>query len=357
MEQQARERKTGNRIVRYILRGIVVLIALIVVALGSSAAYNAWAFHHARAVAGVPGKLYMVNGRNMHLYCTGQGSPTIVLEDGLGNDWTIWAKVQPVLSHDTQVCSYDRAGFGWSDPRPAVRDSNAIATELHGLLTQAGITGPIILMGHSIAGIHMREYEARYPENVKGIVFLDGSTPLQDARFPAAVRDAEKQLYGKMEMYKFLTFIGVPRVLGQCAQVPPGFEAYSPWIKADSCSLLQLSSTQAEVAGVEPSGEETAHLGPFGDLPILILSEDPEKPLAVPGLPAATAQQMSAIWNGMQEDIKKLSTRSRRIIATGSTHYVQVDRAELVNKEVANFLQVVRGQAQPLQPWGTTVKE
>jgi pimeloyl-ACP methyl ester carboxylesterase len=357
MDQQVAQRSASSRIVRYVVRGIVGLIALVIVAVGISAAYNAWAFHHARAAAGIAGKLYMVNGKNMHIYCTGQGSPTIVLEDGLGNNWTIWAKVQPVLSRDTQVCSYDRAGFGWSDPRPGVRDSKAIAAELHGLLTQAGITGPIILMGHSIAGIHMREYEAQYPENVKGIVFIDGSTPLQDQRFPAAAREAEKQYFSKLGWYKFLTFIGVPRVLGQCSRVEPGFEAYAAWIKADSCTVRQINAAQAEVAGVQPSGEETALLGPFGDLPILIFSQDPDKPMAMPGVSDATSREVSSVWNGMQEDVKKLSTRSRRIIAKGSGHYVQVERADLVNTNVENFLQVVRGQAQPLEPWGSTVRQ
>jgi len=297
----------------------------------------------------------LVNGRRIHLFCTGQGSPTIVLEAGLGDDSMIWGKVQPVLSRETRVCSYDRAGFGWSDSRQGIRDSNAISSELHGLLKESGITGPIILMGHSIAGIHMREYEARYPEGVKGIVFLDGSTPLQDDRFPTSLRDEEKKYYEKMPWYKFLTIIGVARVRGQCSQVDPGFEEYAAWIKADSCNPRQFTAIQAELAGIQRSGEETARLGPFGDLPILILSQDPDK--QTEELPPALSRQVSTIWNGMQEDIKKLSTRSRRIIAKGSTHYIQVDRPELVDREVANFLQVVRGQAAPSSPYGSTEKE
>ena len=357
MEQQVRQPKVKSRFIRYSLRGIAALVLLLLIAIAVSSGYNAWAHHHAVAVAGFPGKLYTVDGRRMQLYCTGQGSPTIVLEAGLGDDSLIWGKVQPVLARDTQVCSYDRAGFGWSEPRPEVRDSNAISSELHGLLTQAGITGPIILMGHSIAGIHMRAYEARYPENVKGIVFVDGSTPLQDDRMPAFLRDAEKKFTDQITWDRLLTVIGVPRILGQCSQVPPGFETYAAWIKADSCTDGQLTTTQAEMAGVHASGQETVHLGPFGDLPILAFSQDPDKPMQGLSLSTSQAQQVSAIWNGMQEDIKKLSTRSRRIIARGSGHYVEVERAELVNREVENFLQVVRGQAAPLAPYGSTVKE
>jgi pimeloyl-ACP methyl ester carboxylesterase len=120
----------------------------------------------------------------MRIYCTGSGSPTVVLDAGLGNDALIWGGVQPELSKTTRVCAYDRAGFGGSDARPAPRDADHIAGELHELLLQAKVTGPIVLMGHSIAGIYMRDYATRYPADLAGIVFVDGSTPLQN-RNPA----------------------------------------------------------------------------------------------------------------------------------------------------------------------------
>jgi hypothetical protein len=186
---------------------------------------------------------------------------------------------------------------------------------------------------------------------------VDGSTPLQDVRFPAWVRDAEKKFYARIPWDKFLTVLGVPRILGECSIVAPGFEAYAAWIKADNCTVQQLSATQAEAAGVHASGEETVHLGPFGDLPILIFSQDPDKSMQGLELSPSQAHELSTVWNGMQEDIKKLSTRSRRIIATNSGHYVESERADLVNPQVENFLQVVRGQAQPSAPWGSTVKQ
>jgi hypothetical protein len=127
-----------------------VLAALALACLGIAAAgatYNALSLKHLRNVAGVPGKLYNVNGYAMHLYCTGQGSPTIVLDAGLGDDSTVWAKVQPELSKVTRVCSYDRAGFGWSQPRPGVQDANAISAQLHQLVAVAGVQCPFLLMG------------------------------------------------------------------------------------------------------------------------------------------------------------------------------------------------------------------
>ena len=312
---------------------------MLLVCIGSI--WNALAIRHLEAVAGVPGKLYSVNGRTMHIYCTGTGSPTIVLEAGLGNDSMIWGKNQPELSKLTQVCAYDRAGFGWSEARPGVRDSNAISAELNGLLQQAGITGPIILMGHSIAGIHMRNYAAAYPQQVKGIIFVDGSTPQQDLYMPAGLEAKQKQIVSILyPVAKAATAVGLMRALGQCSDVQPGMEAYAAWIKADACHPLQYTSSMAEMAGIAVSGDETVQADHFGDMPILIFSQDPSLKNAL--LSKDLSDQLSVVWNGMQENLKKLSTNSRRIIAKGSTHYVQVDRSDLVNREVTVYLQDLR---------------
>lgn len=171
-EPYARWRRISERI------ALSAAIAVFVAA-GASTTFNALAIHHYRAIYPPKGRLYTVDGYRMHLYCTGEGSPTLVLDAGLGNDSLIWADVQPTLSKTTQVCSYDRAGFGWSDLQPRPRDAHRITDQLHTLLTQAGIKGPIVLMGHSIAGLYIRDYAARYPRNLSGLVFVDGSTPLQ----------------------------------------------------------------------------------------------------------------------------------------------------------------------------------
>ena len=118
----------------------------------ASAAYNAIYVHHLAKRYPTPGNFYSVNGYRMHLYCTGSGSPTVVLEGGRGADWIYWQKVQPELAKTTRVCSYDRAGLGWSDPQPGARDAINIATQLHALLQQAGETGPLIVLGASAGG-------------------------------------------------------------------------------------------------------------------------------------------------------------------------------------------------------------
>jgi pimeloyl-ACP methyl ester carboxylesterase len=115
---------------------VVLRVCLLGACLG--AAYNALSLRHLRQLAGVPGRLYDVDGYSMHMYCTGTGSPAILLSSGLGDDFTEWAKVQPVLSQQRRVCAYDRAGFGWSEPRSGVQDANAISSHLHQLIQVAG---------------------------------------------------------------------------------------------------------------------------------------------------------------------------------------------------------------------------
>jgi pimeloyl-ACP methyl ester carboxylesterase len=152
-------------------RIVLTLATVAAVAVSASSAFNAIALYHYRHPP--PGELYLVDGHAMRIDCMGSGSPTIVLDAGLGNDGLIWGGVQPVLAKITRVCSYDRAGFGWSDSVLPPHDADHIAAELHGPLAAAKIGGPIVLMGHSIAGIYIRDYAIRYPDDVTGLIFVD----------------------------------------------------------------------------------------------------------------------------------------------------------------------------------------
>ncbi|MGA3299903.1 MAG: alpha/beta hydrolase, partial [Candidatus Acidiferrales bacterium] len=307
-----------RRVGEIIALSIVVFLAA---AIGGGAAFNAVAGQYFFSRRTAPGKLYDVSGYKMHLYCTGEGSPTVVLDAGLGNDSLIWANVQPELSKITQVCSYDRAGFGWSEARPEPRDARRLNDELHGLLSAAGVTGPIVLMGHSISGLYLRDYATRYPQNLSGLVFVDGSTPLQDERFPAEIQLMEKQESTELRKLEWLSVLGLRRAMGGCAPEEGFSKSAAKMIAEDQCRTSVLAAAAQELSSIQQSGDETIHTGPFGDLPILIFSQDLEQP-ATPGISAEAGRSVSKTWNEMQEDLKKLSTRSRRIIAKGSSHYV-----------------------------------
>ena len=176
-------------------------------------AFNAITLYHYRHSP--PGYMYRVNGRLMRLDCLGQGSPTLVLESGGGNDGMTFSAIQPKLALHTQVCSYDRAGLGWSDPGPHPRDADHVATELHGLLAAAHIQLPVVLMGHSMGGLFIRDYAAHYPAEVAGLVFEDSSTPLQN-RQPAyrAFEEPRKATRFARFFDEATLVLGIPRLIG-----------------------------------------------------------------------------------------------------------------------------------------------
>jgi len=338
-------RKQSWRMVRRIGLGSLLLIMVLA---GAGAAWNALAIRHYRNVDPPPGKLYSVNGYRMHLYCTGEGSPTIVLESGLGEDFTVWAKIQPSLSGTTRTCSYDRAGFGWSDAQPGSRDSDHIADQLHALLMQAGITEPVVLMGHSAGGLHIRAYATRFPHDVAGLVFVDASSPLQNSQLPPSVQALDRHSAGEFVLLKSLVALGVARLSGQCTAIQPGFEAYAGWLKANTCVLSQITAYQREAAGLPASLSEVAHTGPYGNLPILIFSRDTQLPMPA-RLPVPVSSEDwhrgNIVHDAEQDELKRLSNQSRRVIARGSSHYIHFDRADVLNRDVPVFIRQIRVHA------------
>jgi len=122
-----------------------------------------------------PGKLVDLGGHRLHVYCTGSGSPVVVVENGLGDFSFDWTLVQSRVSRFARICTYDRAGYAWSDPGPKPRTFAQINMELHDALAKLGEHGPFILVGHSYGGPVIRNYAAVYPKEVAGMVFVDAA--------------------------------------------------------------------------------------------------------------------------------------------------------------------------------------
>src|SRR5688572_2762004 len=123
-----------------------------------------------------PGRLIEVNGHRLHLNCMGEGSPIVVYEAGASGSSLDWEKVQPAVAAATRSCSYDRAGYGWSEPSTAPKaTSRDIARELHELLREAGEEAPYLLVGHSLGGFHVQMFAQLYPDEVVGAVLVDSS--------------------------------------------------------------------------------------------------------------------------------------------------------------------------------------
>jgi pimeloyl-ACP methyl ester carboxylesterase len=139
------------------------------------------------------GRSVNVGGFWLNIHCTGEGSPAVILESGLGIPAMGWDLVQPDVEKFTQVCSYDRAGYGWSDPGPLPRTSEQIAKELHALLQNAGVQPPYVMVGHSFGGVNVRVYNGLYGSEVAGMVLVDSSQEDEHPQLPASMTPRERR--------------------------------------------------------------------------------------------------------------------------------------------------------------------
>jgi pimeloyl-ACP methyl ester carboxylesterase len=332
-----------------------VFMALLL-CVAASATFNALYSWHLQKRFPVPGRFHEVNGSAMHIYCTGAGSPTVLLEGGRGDGWLYWQKVQPALAATTRVCSYDRAGLGSSDPQDGPRDAAHVAAQLHLLLQHAGEVGPLVLVGASAGGFYVRKFAASYRDQVVGLVFVDASTPEQVEALPDAKdSEAKRRDRHREARWQWLKDAsGFERLLGHCeGDVEPGLEAYSDLARAEACRPSLETSSIGEWDDFWRSAEEAAEARCCGDLPLVIISQDPDRPK-----PGWSPQQVAAqpTWNRLQENLKSLSSRSHRIIARTSGHHVMIDRPDVVIGGVQQLLHEIRDNlASP--GYGTTVTQ
>jgi len=324
------------------LLGILALLLLIVIA-GAFYEYfevTSW------SRASPPGRSVRVNGIATHIYCAGKESPTVVLVSGLGDDWSSWGFVLHDVAVITRVCAYDRAGLGWSAASPAARTSRNIAAELEATLEAAGEKGPYILVGHSIGGLHIREYQAQHPDKVVGMLFVDSSCPGQNQRVPewqAGLATERRQL----KISAWLSYIGEPRISGSCTSLPPNYPAQfrdaALATGKRSCDSTTLRTILSELDSFGESQEEVSRDSKSLDsLPVTVISHDPDKPIA--DLSPEINRRTEAIWADIQTELTQLSSRGKHLVAKGSGHYVQVDRPDLVVSSIHDLVEKSRQQ-------------
>ena len=160
---------------RWTKRILAGFIGLLIVAATGGATYQWIATRRDLAAIPPPGRLVDIGGYRLHIWCMGSGKPAVILDSGLGGGAFSWPRVQPEVAKFTQVCAYDRAGMGYSDPGPTPRTSGQIAKELAQLIERSGIEGPVILVGASSGGFNTRIVASEYPERVAGLVLVDAS--------------------------------------------------------------------------------------------------------------------------------------------------------------------------------------
>ena len=273
-----------------------------------------------------------VGGRKMHIHCTGDGSPTVILESGLGDSYLSWHKAQPEIAKFTRVCSYDRAGLGFSDPSSQPRTSKVIAEELHALLQAASVPPPYVIVGHSMGGYNVRVYASMYRGEIVGMVLVDASHPDQENRFPPELKNMEGSWRREVEFIAYAMPFGVPRFIGLCDNDPTS--------RAADCNARTAREQLAEIKAFPESAAETAATGSLGDLPLAVLSHDPDKPSG--DLPPEIAKPTNEAWERMQVELSHLSTRGTQTIAKNSAHYIQIDRTDVVLDAVRNIVAQAR---------------
>ena len=273
------------------------------------------------------GKIVNVAGRKMHIDCIGEGGPAVILDSGLGDSYLSWRKVQPDIAKFTRVCSYDRAGIGYSDSSLRPRTARVIAEELHQLLQAADVAPPYILVGHSMGGFDVRLFYSLYPREVVGVVLVDSSHPDQEKRLPPAVMKIQATGLREAQFLDYAMLFGIPRLVGLCDE--------DPQERAAECNFHTDREAIREMKSISESAQETAAAGNLDDLPLAVLSHDPEKPSAE--FPPELAKATNETWEKMQEELARLSTRGSQTIAKGSAHYIQLDRPDVVIAAIRNI--------------------
>jgi pimeloyl-ACP methyl ester carboxylesterase len=275
-----------------------------------------------------PGKLVDVGGHRLHINCTGTGSPTVVIEAGLG-DWSSgWGLVQPEVAKTTQVCTYDRAGWGWSDAGPLPRDAAQFAKELHTLLHTANIPGPYVMVGHSLGGLSVRVFVHDYPSEVAGVVLVDSMVPQQFTQSPNAAQYQTVAQARSFSLPVMLARFGLVRFLARPLELMPsvlaGDNAYmSRFVRTQSAQTLTDESQGMAAAGAEASAVKT-----FGDLPLIVLTA---KLNPIKG------------WQEWQTELLQLSSNSQQLFAE-SDHNIQFEKPDAAAAAILQMVQQVRNK-------------
>jgi pimeloyl-ACP methyl ester carboxylesterase len=328
--------------IRFHLACLAALFAvLVIVTAGMGALYQAIATARDLRKYPPPGKMVDIGGYRLHLYSTGEGNPTVLMDAGLGNTALSWSWVQPELSKFTRVCTYDRAGLGWSDPSPFPRTSGQIVKELRAALAKAGVHGPYILVGHSFGGFNVRLFAYQYPDEVTGMVLVDSSHEDQLINFPsAAIRLREERLENYNWRGQF-SFFGLTRLqTGPNTSLPPEWQDASQALKSRTPTYRTVC---AEMQGFEQSAAQVRKARRPLKIPSVVLTAGDD--FQHPELTEQDCAYYNKAWKEMQADLASQLNGSHHIVVPESGHSIQLDQPDAVVAAVIEVLKKVRAQS------------
>jgi pimeloyl-ACP methyl ester carboxylesterase len=281
---------------------LVTVVALLTIAPLAATYENIIAVHD-QHIYTAPGTSYDVGGHRLYLDCRGHGSPTIVLDNGLGEVAASWSRIVTQVDTTTRICAYDRAGQGWSQDVASPQDGIAAARDLHTLLSVAGENGPYLLVGHSIGGTYAMTYAAQFPDQVAGMVLLDSSSPEQLTAIPSYPAQYNV-MHRVMALAPTLSRLGVGRLVAVLAP------SHLPAPTADQVTALTASAHGARNSSADWSVlpevfKQAQALTTLGGRPLAVLT--------------ATESLNTGGWAAAQDELAALSSNhTHRVV--DSTH-------------------------------------
>lgn len=303
------------------------------------------------------GQAIDIGGRTLNLYCSGEGSPTVILETGGNEPGYAWAVVQPRIAEFTRACWYDRAGVGWSDPPPTPRTSATVISDLHQLLQVAAVRPPYVLVGASIGGEYARVYTAQYPSEVAGLVLVDATHPDQkepafmlglSARMSPAARHAICLSLPVMERFGVMRFVArrVSRparsqdTLAGLEEQPKAFETSAQ----EACAATDSGRIVPNGGGGNPDLDSAArNAGNLGERPLVVLTAG--RYWAPQGLEKEAAEYHEIWVHQLQASLARLSTQGRQVVV--DAHHDMSEAPDAVVTAALEVVNEVREQRQP----------
>ena len=284
----------------------------------------------------------LANGRSLNLYCMGSGSPTVILESGLGGSAYSWWTVQEKIAKLTRVCAYDRAGSGKSPPGPFPRDTRAQVGDLEQLLLAAKVKPPYVLVGHSMGGYNVRVFASRHMHDVVGLVFVDSATenqiPLLHSAVPASAENDKRSI---SRAQACADPARSAEIAEQCTRSAP--KDFPPALAKIFADTQGLSASQTFLSEVESflavdSQQVIAEDRRFGTLPLIVLTRG----ALSSNLPRDQAELEWKHWNQTHDKLAKLSKAGSHRVIADADHYIQLDKPDAVIAAVSEVVTLAR---------------
>jgi pimeloyl-ACP methyl ester carboxylesterase len=289
--------------------------------------YEGGAERRDRTQSVAPGRMVQVGGYRLHLNCKGSVGPTVVIEQGAGEPARLWWPIQDRVAQFARVCTYDRAGYGWSDPVAGGRSIDERVADLHTLLLNAHLPGPFVFVAHSYGGLIVRRFAALHPDLAAALVLID--TPEEAVLFRPEVLQFYSRTGVMLKAVRFAARIGVLRLLSKRYSI----DAIGlPFVRPGeySAALDDLASLDQ----VAPAMRLSQGFGTLGSRPLAVITHG----LAFPG-PFAVLEEG---WSAGQARLAALSSAGELIVAKRSNHMVQHDEPELVVEVIRRIHEAVQ---------------